>query len=388
MTAKKKVRIGMVGYKFMGKAHSHAYRDLPFFFDTDVEPVLQTLVGRDQNAVRLAAEKLGWLSYETDWRRLMERDDIDVIDIGTPNVSHAEIGIAAAKAGKHVLCEKPLAMNALQAKEMWKAAEQAGVIHMICHNYRFVPAVQWAKKLIQEGVLGDIYHFRAQYLQDWIMNPEFPLVWRMRKEVTGSGTLGDLMAHSIDLARFLVGEIREVSGLLETFIKTRPVGEMSGGLEAAAIGGSAAEVDVDDAAAALARFENGAVGVFEATRFAKGNRNGNCIEINGSKGSIRWAMGQMNTLELYLENDPLGIQGFRSITCTEGVHPYAGAYWPAGHPIGYEHTFINLMHEFMRGISGNGGNPSPSFEDGYRNQVVLEAIEQSATAGAKVAITY
>lgn len=388
MTANKKARIGMVGYKFMGKAHSHAYRDLPFFFDTDVEPVLQTLVGRDQNAVRLAAEKLGWLSYETDWRRLLERDDIDVIDIGTPNDSHAEIAIAAAKAGKHVLCEKPLAMNALQAKEMWKAAEQAGVVHMICHNYRFAPAVQWAKKLIQEGVLGDIYHFRAQYLQDWIMDPAFPLVWRMRKEVTGSGTLGDLMAHSIDLARFLVGEIREVSGLLETFIKTRPVGEMSGGLEAAASGGSYAEVDVDDAAAALARFDNGAVGVFEATRFAKGNRNGNRIEINGSKGSIHWGMDQMNNLELYLENDPLGIQGFRTITCTEGVHPYAGAYWPAGHSIGYEHTFINLMHEFMRGISGKGDKPSPSFEDGYRNQVVLDAIEQSAITGSKVAITY
>ncbi|WP_256758815.1 Gfo/Idh/MocA family protein [Cohnella sp. WQ 127256] len=388
MTVSKKVRIGMIGYKFMGKAHSHAYRDLPFFFDTDVEPVLQTLVGRDQNAVRLAAEKLGWLSYETDWRRLLERDDIDVIDIGTPNDSHAEIAIAAAKAGKHVLCEKPLAMNVLQAKEMWKAAEQAGIVHMICHNYRFAPAVQWAKKLIQEGVLGDIYHFRAQYLQDWIMDPAFPLVWRMRKEVTGSGTLGDLMAHSIDLARFLVGEIYEVSGLMETFIKTRPVGEMSGGLEAATSDGSYAEVDVDDAAAALARFENGAVGVFEATRFAKGNRNGNRIEINGSKGSIRWGMDQMNNLELYLENDPLGIQGFRTINCTEGVHPYAGAYWPAGHSIGYEHTFINLMHEFMRGISGKGDKPSPSFEDGYRNQVVLDAIEQSAITGSKVAITY
>ncbi|GBG07970.1 dehydrogenase [Paenibacillus agaridevorans] len=388
MTANKKVRIGMVGYKFMGKAHSHAYRDLPFYFDTDVEPVLQTLVGRDQNAVRLAAEKLGWLSYETDWRRLLERDDIDVIDIGTPNVSHSEIAIAAAKAGKHVLCEKPLAMNATEAKEMWKAAEQAGIVHMICHNYRFVPAVQWAKKLIQEGVLGDIYHFRAQYLQDWIMDPAFPLVWRMRKDVTGSGTLGDLMAHSIDLARFLVGEIREVSGLMETFIKSRPVGEMSGGLEAAASGDSFAEVDVDDAAAALARFDNGAVGVFEATRFAKGNRNGNRIEINGSKGSIRWGMEQMNNLELYLDSDPRGTQGFRTITCTEGVHPYAGAYWPAGHGIGYEHTFINLMHEFMRGISGVGGKPSPSFEDGYRNQVILDAIEQSTITGSKVTIKY
>lgn len=387
MSLKQKVRIGMIGYKFMGKAHSHAYRDLPFYFDLDIEPVMQTLVGRDEVAVKLAAEKFGWLSYETDWRRLIRREDIDVIDIGTPNSSHVEIAIAAAQAGKHIICEKPLAMNSQQALNMLKAVQKAGVIHMISFNYRFVPAIQYANKLIQDGMLGEIYHFRAHYLQDWIMDPGFPLVWRLRKDICGSGSLGDLMAHSIDLARFLVGEIKEVTGMMETFIKKRPQGEMSGGLSASASGDSFAEVDVDDAVAALARFENGAVGVFEATRFGKGNRNRNSLEINGSKGSIRWDMENMNTLQIYLEDDPQGMQGFRSIICAESIHPYGDAYWPAGHPIGYEHTFINLMHDFMKGIRTNT-NPTPNFEDGYRNQVILDAIEKSSVSGKWMKVKY
>lgn len=387
MSHKQKVRIGMIGYKFMGKAHSHAYRDLPFYFDLGIEPVLQTIVGRDKTSVKLASEKFGWLSYETDWRRLIEREDIDVIDIGTPNNTHVEIAIAAAEAGKHIICEKPLALNTQQALNMLKAVQKAGVIHMVSYNYRFVPAIQYAKKLIQDGMLGEIYHFRAQYLQDWIMDPGFPLVWRLRKDVCGSGSLGDLMAHSIDLARFLVGEIKEVTGMMETFIKKRPLGEMSGGLSASISGESFADVDVDDAVAAMARFENGAVGVFEATRFGKGNRNGNRLEINGSKGSIRWDMESMNTLQLYLEEDTPGMQGFRSINCTESVHPYGEAYWPAGHIIGYEHTFINLMHDFMKGILTNT-NPNPNFEDGYRNQVILDAIEKSASAGKWMKIKY
>ncbi|NOU67107.1 gfo/Idh/MocA family oxidoreductase [Paenibacillus sp. LMG 31461] len=377
MSLPRKVRVGMIGYKFMGKAHSHAYRDLPFYFDTDIEPVLQTIVGRDEANVKRAADKFGWLSYETDWRRLIERGDIDVIDIGTPNHLHAEIAIAAAQAGKHIICEKPLAMHKEQALTMWKAAQKANVIHMISHNYRFAPAIQYAKKLIDDGVIGDIYHVRAQYLQDWLMDADFPLVWRLKKDICGSGTLGDLMAHSIDLARFLVGEIKEVTGMMETFIKKRPVeGEQS-----------MADVDVDDAVAALAKFENGAFGVFEASRFGKGNRNGNRLEINGSKGSLRWDMENMNTLQLYLDNDVFGMQGFRTIHCTESVHPYAGAYWPAGHGIGYEHTFINLIHAFTKGISTHV-NPSPSFEDGYRNQVVLDAISKSASKGARIKVTY
>lgn len=384
--AKKPVRIGMIGYKFMGKAHSHAYRDLPFYFDTETVPVMQAIAGRDPNATKTAAEKMGWASYETDWRRLLARDDIDAIDICTPNDSHAEIAIAAAKAGKHILCEKPLAMNKEEALRVFEAVKQAGVVHMVCHNYRFAPAVRFAKQLIQQGRLGHIYHFRASYLQDWIMDPSFPLVWRLRKQVCGSGTHGDLMAHSIDLARYLVGEFAEVSGMMETFIKERPLGEMSGGLSAQTDGDARGIVDVDDAVAFLARFHDGAVGVFEATRFGKGNRNGNRFEINGSKGSLRWNMEQMNQLELYLDDDEAGIQGFRTISCTEEVHPYAGAYWPAGHIIGYEHTFINLVYEFMQGITG-GASPAPSFEDGYRNQLVLDAVEQSSRARQWVRLT-
>ncbi|MCQ6560278.1 Gfo/Idh/MocA family protein [Paenibacillus mendelii] len=377
MTAKRKIRVGMIGYKFMGKAHSHAYRDLPFYFDPEAEPVMQAIAGRDEEGVRSAAEKMGWASYETDWRRLIERDDIDLIDICTPNNAHVEIAIAAAEAGKHILCEKPLAMNVEQASRMLDAVNKAGVTNMICHNYRFVPAIRYVKQLIDDGRLGTIYHMRGTYLQDWIMDPNFPLVWRLRKEVCGSGTHGDLMAHSIDLARYLVGEFTEVNGMMHTFIKERPLGEMSGGLNAQVQSDRTGEVDVDDAVAFLARFEGGALGVFEASRFGKGNRNGNRFEINGSKGSVRWDMENMNNLEVYLEEDEKGLQGFRTINCTEEVHPYTGNYWPAGHIIGYEHTFINLLHEMMSGIAQNKST-TPNFEDGYRNQLVLEAVERSS----------
>jgi predicted dehydrogenase len=373
---KKEIRVGMIGYKFMGKAHSLAYRNLPFYFDLDAVPVMQAIAGRNEEAVKAAAKQMGWASYETDWRRLIERDDIDLIDIVTPNNTHAEIAIAAAEAGKHVICEKPLAMSVDQAKRMIEAVEKNNVVHMICHNYRFAPAVQFAKKLIAEGKIGKIHHIRATYLQDWIMDPTFPLVWRLKKEVTGSGALGDIGAHSIDLARFLVGEFQQVVAMKETFIKQRPFGEMSAGLNAKADGQEMGEVTVDDTAVFMARFQNGALGTFEATRFAAGNRNGNRFEINGEKGSIRWDLENMNNLHVYLVDDEEGLQGFRTINCTENHHPYAGAYWPPGHIIGYEHTFINLFVELINGIT-KGTSPSPNFIDGYRNQVVLDAIEES-----------
>lgn len=374
---RKKVRIGMVGYQFMGKAHSHAYRDLPFFFDTDVIPVQQAIAGRNEKAVRAAAKQFGWASYETNWRRLIERDDIDVIDIVTPNNTHAEIAIAAAEAGKHVITEKPLARTLKEAQKMTEAVRRNRVIHMVCHNYRFAPAVQWAKKLIQEGRLGRIYHFRAHYLQDFLIDREFPLVWRLKKEISGSGALGDIGAHIIDLARFLIGEIEEVSGMLETFIHERPVGETAGGQRARTAEENNGNVTVDDACAFLARFENGAFGTFEATRFAAGNRNGNRFEINGEKGSIRWDLENMNNLDVYFVDDDPGMQGFRRISCTEEEHPYIQAYWPPGHIIGYEHTFIHLIHEFLNGIA-QGTQPQPDFEDGLKNQAVLAAVEKSA----------
>jgi predicted dehydrogenase len=369
---KRQIRIGMIGYKFMGKAHSHAYRDLPFFFDLDANPVLQAISGRDKEGIKLAADKLGWKTYETDWKRLLERDDIDAIDIVTPNHTHAEIAIAAAEAGKHIICEKPLSMNIGEARRMLEAAQKNKVVHMICHNYRYAPAVQFAKKLINDGRLGRIYHIRASFLKDGAMNPKGPATWRMNKQTAGSGALGDLMAHSIDLARFLIGEFSGVSGVTETFINQRPYAKGDPNGEA-----DYSVVDVDDAVAFVSRFANGAMGVFEATRFAKGNRNGNRFEINGSKGAIRWDFMNMNDLELYLEDDEKGLQGYRTINCTENEHPYASAYWPVGHLIGYEHTFTNLLSEFINGIA-SGINPEPNFEDGLRTQEVLEAVELSA----------
>lgn len=376
MKPKKQIRVGMVGYRLMGRAHSHAYRDYPFYFDTDTVPVLQAIAGRNEEAVKAAADKMGWASYETDWRRLIERDDIDLIDIVTPNNTHAEIAIAAAEAGKHVFCEKPLALSLDQAKQMLEAVNKAGVTHMICHNYRFAPAVQFAKKLIEEGRLGKIYHIRATFLQDWLMDPHFPLIWRLRKEISGGGTLGDLGAHIIDLARFLVGEFSEVVGMMETFIKERPLGSMTDNLKGRIESDEWGEVTVDDATVFLARFQNGAIGTFESSRFSKGNRAGNRFEINGEKGSLRWDMENLNNLQVYLDDDEPGLQGFRTINCTEEEHPYAGAYWPAGHIIGYEHTFINIVSELMNGIS-KGYSPQPNFEDGVRNQAVLEAVEES-----------
>ncbi|WP_057914693.1 Gfo/Idh/MocA family protein [Peribacillus muralis] len=367
----------MVGYKFMGKAHSHAYRDIPFYFNTNVEPVLQALCGRNEESVREAASKMGWKSYETDWKKLIKRDDIDLIDIVTPNNSHAEIAIAAAEAGKHVFCEKPLAMTLEQSKRMLEAVEKHKVIHMVNHNYRFVPAVQLAKNLIDNGRLGKIFHIRVTYLQDWIMDPQFPLTWRLDKVVSGSGSHGDLAAHSIDLARFLNGEFKEVSGILETFINQRPIVTSSSGLNGKGASDKTGTVDVDDTSIFIARFENGSIGTFEATRFAGGNRNGNRFEINGEKGSIRWDMENMNHLEVYFHDDEPGLQGFRKINCTEEIHPYAEAYWPAGHSIGYEHTFINLMVNLMNGLD-KGFSPSPNFTDGVRNQAVLEAVELSS----------
>ncbi|SHM51985.1 Predicted dehydrogenase [Gracilibacillus kekensis] len=377
MGVKQKVRVGMIGYQFMGKAHSHAYRDLNFYFDNPLEAEMVVISGRNEEAVKEAQETMGWQSYETDWRKVIERDDIDVIDIVTPNHTHAEIAIAAAEAGKHIITEKPLALTVDEAERMLAAVEKNGVKHMICHNYRFAPAVQYAKKLIEDGRIGRIYHWRANYLQDFIMDPNFPLVWRLKKEVSGSGALGDIGAHSLDLARFLVGEFSELTATMETFIKERPIGEMTGGLSAKGDSSNMGEVTVDDAVTFIARFKNGALGTFEATRFAGGNRNKNKFEINGEKGSIRWDMENMNNLEVYFSGDEEGLQGFRLINCTEEVHPYAGAYWPPGHIIGYEHTFIHLIDEFLRGIHGNY-QPSPNFVDGVRNQKVLEAVEKSA----------
>jgi len=376
----KKIKVGMVGYKFMGKAHSHAYRDVAMFFKTETVPVMEVICGRTETAVSEAARRFGWKAYETSWEKLIQREDIGLVDINTPNSTHREIAVAAAKAGKHILCEKPLAISLAEAEEMLKAAQEAGVKHMVCFNYRKVPAVALAKKLIGEERLGEIYHFRAQYLQDWITDPEFPLVWRLKKEQAGAGAHGDLNSHIIDLARYLVGDFASVVGMQETFIKKRPELEVSEKLTTGLVAESRrrklGEVTVDDATLFLARFKNGALGSFEATRFANGRRNGLRLEINGSKGSLLFELENMNELWFYSCEDPDGMQGFRKILVSEATHPYIEAWWPPGHIIGYEHSFVHVVYDFMKALDEDR-LPTPNFADGVQCQKVLEAVEKS-----------
>jgi predicted dehydrogenase len=375
------IGVGLVGYKFMGRAHSNAYRQLPRFFDVDPVPRMVAICGRDEAGVREAAGSLGWESHETDYRRLIERDDVGLVDVVTPGNTHRDIVLAALGAGKHVICEKPLANSLAEAEEMLAAAREAGTINTVCFNYRRAPAVQLAKKLIDEGRLGTIRHWRATYLQDFIMDPQFPLIWRLKKELAGSGALGDIGAHSVDLAQFLLGGISEVVGMMETFVKERPLEEASAGGGLLASGGAeTGEVTVDDAAAFLARFENGAMGTFEATRFAAGRRNKNAFEINGSKGSVAFNLERMNELEVFFVDDGADVQGFRTVNVTEPDHPFAGAWWPPGHILGYEHTFVHTMKDLMDGIKA-GESPAPTFEDAYRVQAVLDAVERSAEGG-------
>lgn len=372
------IGIGLVGYKFMGRAHSNAWRQVSHFFDVDPTPRMRAIAGRDEQGVKAAAASLGWEGYETDYQRLLERDDVQLIDVCTPGNSHHDIAIAALKAGKHVLCEKPLANSLAEAKEMVEAAEAAGTINMVCFNYRRVPAVQLAKKLISEGRIGEIRHWRAVYLQDWILDPQFPLVWRLQKDLAGSGALGDIGAHIVDLAQFLVGNITEVIGTMDTFIKERPLEEAStgGGLGAAA-GTQTGQVTVDDSTTVLARFESGATGTFEATRLAAGRRNYNSFEINGSEGSLVFNLERLNELQAFFTSDPADVQGFRTISVTEADHPFVGAWWPAGHIIGYEHSFVHTIKDLLDGVKA-GQSPAPTFADGYRCQAVLEAVERSA----------
>lgn len=372
------IGVGLVGYKFMGKAHSNAYRQVASFFpDIALRPQMTAICGRDEAAVKQAAAQFGWEGYETDWRRLVARPDIGLVDVSTPGDSHATISIEAANNGKHVFCEKPLANTLAEARQMAEAVTRNKVVGMVNFNYRRMPAVQLAKQLIDSGRLGKIYHWRAVYLQDWIIDPNYPIVWRLDKSQAGAGSLGDLGAHSIDLARMLMGEITEVTGLTETFIKQRPVlGATAGGLSAVA-GTEMGEVTVDDAALFLARFESGAVGTFEATRFAKGRANYNSFEINGSKGSLVFNVERMNELSVMLEDEQADVVGFRNVQVSSGVHPYMSAWWPTGHIIGWEHSFTHTVLDLLNGIAA-GESPAATFGDGVRCQAVLEAVEKSA----------
>jgi predicted dehydrogenase len=377
-----RIGIGLIGYAFMGAAHSHAFRTAPHFFDLPLVPDLTVIVGRDRARLQAAAAKLGWRETETDWRKVLQRDDVQLVDVCTPGDTHAEIAIAALEAGKHVLCEKPLANTVAEAEAMTEAAERAaahGVRSMVGFTYRRVPAIAFARQLVAEGRLGEIRHVRAQYLQDWISDPLAPMSWRLDKQKAGSGALGDIGAHIVDMTQFITGQsITGVSGMLETFVKERPVPTETGQL--GGVGGSEmGTVTVDDAAAFLARFDGGAFGVFEATRFATGRKNAIRIEINGSKGSLAFDFEDMNVLHFLDATDPAETAGFRRIVVTEPGHPYVAAWWPAGHGLGYEHGFTHQVVDLLTAIA-KGEDPAPSFADGLQVQRVLDAIERSSAA--------
>ncbi|HVM26430.1 MAG TPA: Gfo/Idh/MocA family oxidoreductase [Mycobacteriales bacterium] len=376
--------VGMVGYAFMGAAHTQAWASAGRFFDLPLVPAMTALCGRDAAAATAAASRLGWASVETDWKQLITRDDIALVDICTPGDTHAEIAIAALEAGKHVLCEKPLANTVAEAEAMADAARRAatrGVQAMVGFTYRRVPAIALARKLVADGRLGEVRHVRAQYLQDWIVDPEFPLVWRLQKDRAGSGALGDIGAHIIDLAQHVTGAaITGVSALTETFVRERPLPGASAGASAglSASGGTGTgQVTVDDAALFTARFDSGAVGSFEATRFASGRKNAIRLEVNGSAGSLAFDFESMN--ELWFHDHTLDAEtaGFRRIYVTEAEHRYAGAWWPPGHGLGYEHSFTHQAVDLVRDLAA-GRPPSPSFDDGLQVQRVLEAVERSA----------
>ncbi|MFJ6738633.1 Gfo/Idh/MocA family protein [Streptomyces sp. NPDC091279] len=375
------LRVGMIGYAFMGAAHSQGWRTAGRVFDLPRRPVLAAICGRDADAVRAAADRHGWADAETDWRTLIARDDIDLVDICTPGDSHAEIALAALAAGKHVLCEKPLANTVEEAEAMTTAAELAyrnGQLAMVGFNYRRVPATALARTMVAQGRLGALRHLRVTYLQDWLVDREFPLTWRLRKESAGSGSLGDLGAHIVDLAQYLAGEeLAGVSALTQTFVRERPLplGATSG-LAAGAVAGTGT-VTVDDAALFTGRFASGAVASFEATRYATGRKNALRIELNGEHGSLAFDLERLNELSYHDGTEPAAHAGFRRILVTEPDHPYLDAWWPPGHGLGYEHTFVHQARDLVHAIA-EGHRPRPSFADGLQVQRVLAAVEESA----------
>ncbi|MBB5476918.1 putative dehydrogenase [Micromonospora parathelypteridis] len=390
-TTDKELRVGMVGYAFMGAAHSQAWRTVNRVYDLPARARMALICGRDTAKVADAADRLGWDAYTTDWRDLINRDDIDVVDICTPGDSHAEIALAALAAGKHVLCEKPLANTVAEARAMTAAADAArttGVRSMCGFNYRRVPAVTMMRQMVADGRLGVIRHVRAVYLQDWIVDPQFPLVWRLQKDRAGSGALGDIGAHIIDLTQFVTGQrISGVSAVTETFVKERPLPAGSSGLAATVDGGSSADgngtgpVTVDDAAVFVARLDGGALATYEASRFATGRKNALRVEINGSLGTVVFDLERLNELEFYDATRPAVEQGFNRILVTEGEHPYMSAWWPPGHIIGYEHSFTHEMRDFIEAVA-TGVDPTPSFADALQVQLVLDAVARSAELGS------
>ncbi len=372
---KTELNIGIVGSQFMGRAHSNAWHDLLRYYDLPFIPVMKVACDIDQDSVTSFASRWGWQETMNSWQQLIEREDIHVIDICTPNRFHMPIAVAASRAGKHVICEKPMAVNVSEARQMLEAARIAGVKNMVAFNYRRVPALVLAKQMIEDGLLGKIYHFNAVYFQDWLVDPDFPWTWRHDAELAGSGAHGDMNAHTIDLAHFLIGEIDSVFGEMKIFTGKRKHTETN----------ELREVSVDDAMLFLTRFNNGASGNFMATRFATGMKNFLRIEIFGSTGGIKFNLERMNELEFFSREDRSGQQGYRTILVTEKDHPYLAKWWPPGHIIGWEHTFIHEMGDFMQALADNT-EIRPDFRDGLQSQLVLDAVMESAAKGTWIKI--
>ncbi len=371
----REIGVALIGQRFMGRAHANAYLKVVPFFHPPLKPVLRVVCGRDEKSLAGFARRFGFSEYTTDWREAVAHPGVGLVDICASNDLHAEIAVRAAEEGKAVFCEKPLARDLAEARTMLRVAERAGVSHMVCFNYRFFPAIRLARELVREGALGEIRQFRAIYLQDWLVDPNFPRTWRLVREKAGSGALGDTAVHIVDLARFLVGEIVEAVGMTATFVRERPLPDGTG----------MGRVDVDDAAAFLARFENGATGVFETTRMAAGRKNFMHLEVNGAEGSLFWNAEDPNVLWFHSEGDPVATRGFRRIVATEPEHPYAGNWWPPGHILGYEHSFVHAVYELLSALA-EGRNPEPSFRDGVAAQAVLEAVLVSVEERRWVAV--
>lgn len=384
MTSARPLRVAMIGYGFMGAAHSVGWRQAPHVFELARPVEMTVVVGRNADAVASAAAKWGWAESAADWREVIARDDIDIVDIVTPGDSHAEIAIAALEAGKHVLCEKPLANTVAEAEAMAEAAERArarGIRSMVGFTYRRVPAVTLLRDMIAEGAVGTVQQVRAAYRQDWLVDPGMPLAWRLQKEHAGSGALGDIGAHIIDMTQFVTGlGVDSVTGTLETIVKQRPLQAAGSGLSGSA-GEGVGDVTVDDAAIFTGRLSNGALASFEATRFATGRKNALTIEVSGDRGALAFDLEDLNSLRFYDRTAPEGRQGFTQILVTEAVHPYVAAWWPAGHMLGYEHGFTHQVVDLVDAIDG-GTDPHPSFAEGLSVQQVLDAVERSSAAAA------
>lgn len=383
----KKLNVALIGHNFMGKAHSNGWRQAKVFFDVAAEPVLKVACGRNEASLKEFAARWGWERTETDWKKAVRADDVDIVDVSTPNYLHHPVVLEAARAGKHIFCEKPVALTHGQAREMYEAAEKAKVKHFLNHNYRRVPAVRLARRLIDEGKVGRIFHWRGAYLQSWIVDPNFPLTWHLQKETAGYGPHADLGSHSVDLARYLVGEIKSVTGMTSQFISERPLPGAAAGTFSAKAGEATGrgKVTVEDASFMVAEFANGALGSFEVTRFAPGRKNYNVFEIYGDKGSILFDFERMNELQFFSAADPEYAQGFRTILATESSHDYIANWWPPGHTIGYEHEFVHGVVDFLDAIV-NDKKIEPNLYDGMRNAEILDAGIRSAATGTRVSI--